>query len=167
MENSHIVEDPSKLSVSQKVLSAVKPKYFCEKKSDELHSKWASTVHQLASKRTVNHVHTTLEKNFIALFVQGVPLIFPHHDKKAKNMNSIFWKLGKAQKMKWRWLFHQRVVGKKIWFFRPPMMSFAFLDMIFGGKGLQIDTYKPPKCIWSYHTHVVNTRWPYVYDMTK
>ena len=40
----------------------------------------------------------------------------------------------------------------------PPMMSFAFLDMIFGGKGLQIDTYKPPKCIWSYHTHVVNTR---------
>ena len=60
----------------------------------------------------------------------------------------------------WRWLFHQRGVGKKIWFFRPPMMSFAFLDMIFGGKGLQIDTYKPPKCIWSYHTHVVNTSWP-------
>ena len=80
MENSHIFEDPSKLSVSQKVLSAVKPKYFCEKKSDELHSKCASTVHRLASKRTVNHVHTTLEKNFIALFVQGVPLIFPHHD---------------------------------------------------------------------------------------
>ena len=46
---------------------------------------------------------------------------------------------------------------EKIWFFRPPMMSFAFLDMIFGGKGLQIDTYKPPKCIWSYHTHMVNT----------
>ena len=42
-------------------------------------------------------------------------------------------------------------------FLDPPMMSFAFLDMIFGGKGLQIDTYKPPKCIWSYHTHVVNT----------
>ena len=82
MENSHIFEDPSKLSVSQKVLSAVKPKYFCEKKSDELHSKCASTVHRLASKRTVNHVHTTLEKNFIALFVQGVPLIFPHHDSK-------------------------------------------------------------------------------------
>ena len=80
MENSHIFEDPSKLSVSQKVLSVVKPKYFCEKKSDELHSKCASTVHRLASKRTVNHVHTTLEKNFIALFVQGVPLIFPHHD---------------------------------------------------------------------------------------
>ena len=62
--------------------------------------------------------------------------------------------------MKWRWLFHQAVVGKKIWFFRPPMMSFAFLGMIFGGKGLQIDTYKHPKCIWSYHTHVVNTSWP-------
>ena len=80
MENSHIFEDPSKLSVSQKVLSAVKPKYFCEKKSDEFHSKCASTVHRLASKRTVNHVHTTLEKNFMELFVQGVPLIFPHHD---------------------------------------------------------------------------------------
>ena len=80
MENSHIFEDPSKLSVSQKVLSAVKPKYFCEKKSGELHSKCAITVHRLASKRTVNHVHTTLEKHFIALFVQGVPLIFPHHD---------------------------------------------------------------------------------------
>ena len=87
MENSHIFEDPSKLSVSQKVLSAVKPKYFCEKKSDELHSKCASTVHRLASKRTVNHVHTTLEKKFIALFVQGVPLIFPHHDNKL----SIIW----------------------------------------------------------------------------
>ena len=85
MENSHIFEDPSKLSVSQKVLSAVKPKYFCEKKSDELHSKCASTVHRLASKRTVNHVHTTLEKNFIALFVQGVPLIFPHHDTQFLN----------------------------------------------------------------------------------
>ena len=81
MENSHIFEVPSKLSVSQKVLSVVKPKYFCEEKSDELHAKCASTVHRLASKRTVNHVHTTLEKKkFIALFVQGVPLIFPHYD---------------------------------------------------------------------------------------
>ena len=65
-----------------------------------------------------------------------------------------------ACKFIWRWLFHQRPVDTKKWFFRPPMMSFAFLDMIFGGKGLQIDTYKPLKCIWSYHTHVVNTRWP-------
>ena len=89
MENSHIFEDPSKLSVSQKVLSAVKPKYFCEKKSDELHSKCASTVHRLASKRTVNHVHTTLEKNFIALFVQGVPLIFPHHDSVAQKLTDL------------------------------------------------------------------------------
>ena len=66
----------------------------------------------------------------------------------------------KLENVRWRWLFHQQVVGKKIWFFRPPMMSFAFLDMVFEGKGLEIDTYKPPKCIWSYHTHVVNTRWP-------
>ena len=65
-----------------------------------------------------------------------------------------------AQKPIWRWLFHQRPVDTKNGFFDPPMMSFAFLGMIFGGKGLEIDTYKPPKCICSYHTHVVNTRWP-------
>ena len=29
------------------------------------------------------------------------------------------------------------------------MMSFAFLDMIFGGKGLEIGTYKPQNDIWS------------------
>ena len=38
-------------------------------------------------------------------------------------------------------------------------MSFGFLDVIFGGKELEIDTYKPPKRIWSYNTHVVNARW--------
>ena len=27
-------------------------------------------------------------------------------------------------------------------------------------KGLEIDTHKPPKFIWSYQTHAVNTRWP-------
>ena len=47
--------------------------------------------------------------------------------------------------------------GKKKWFSRPPEMSFGFLDVIFGGKGLEIDTYKPPNFIWSYHTHMVNT----------
>ena len=36
-------------------------------------------------------------------------------------------------------------------------MSFGFLDVIFGGKGLEIDTYKSPNFIWSYHTHMVNT----------
>ena len=92
MENFHNFEDPSKLSVSQKVLSAVKPKYFCEKKSDELHSECASTVHRLASKRTVNHVHTTLEKIFIALFVQRVPLIFAHHDSDSEVLfKSLEW----------------------------------------------------------------------------
>ena len=40
-------------------------------------------------------------------------------------------------------------------------MSFGFLDVIFGEKGLEIDTYKPPKFIWSCHTHMVNTTcWP-------
>ena len=48
----------------------------------------------------------------------------------------------------WRWLFHQLPVGQKKWFCRPPAMSFGFLDVIFGGKGLEIDTYKPPNFIW-------------------
>ena len=34
-------------------------------------------------------------------------------------------------------------------------MSFGFFDVIFGGKGLEIDTYEPPNFIWSYHTHTV------------
>ena len=37
------------------------------------------------------------------------------------------------------------------------MMSFGFFDVIFWGKELEIDTYKPPNFIWSYHTHMVNT----------
>ena len=39
---------------------------------------------------------------------------------------------------------------EKIWFLRSYMMSFAFMHVIFGEKGLEIDTYKYPKCIWSY-----------------
>ena len=43
-------------------------------------------------------------------------------------------------------------------FFGPPMMSFAFLDMIFVGKGFEINTYKPLKIyLVMSHTHVVNT----------
>ena len=60
----------------------------------------------------------------------------------------------------WRWLFHQSTVDTKKWFFRPPVMSFGFFYEIFGGKGLEIDTYKPPNFIWSYHTHMANTCWP-------
>ena len=33
-------------------------------------------------------------------------------------------------------------------FFRHPVMSFGFLDVIFGGKVLEIDTYEPPNFIW-------------------
>ena len=36
----------------------------------------------------------------------------------------------------------------KKWFSRPPVMSFWFLDVIIGKKGLEIDTYKPPNFIW-------------------
>ena len=60
--------------------------------------------------------------------------------------------------MIWRWLFHQLTVDAKKWFFGPPVMSFGFLDVIFGGKGLEINTYKPPNFIWSYHTHM-KTPW--------
>ena len=37
------------------------------------------------------------------------------------------------------------------------MMSFAFLDMIFGGKGLEIDTYKPQN-VFGHITHMWSTR---------
>ena len=37
-------------------------------------------------------------------------------------------------------------------------MRFGFLDGIFGEKGLEIDTYNPPKFIWSYHIHICGTR---------
>ena len=36
----------------------------------------------------------------------------------------------------------------KKWFSRPPAMSFGFLDVILGGKAIEIDTYKPPNFIW-------------------
>ena len=79
-----------------------------------------------------------------------------------------FWLLFVTKNCIWRWLFHQLPVDTKKWFFRPPTMSFGFLDVIFGEKGLEIDTYKHPKFVWSYHTHIVNTTcWPYVCDMTK
>ena len=52
--------------------------------------------------------------------------------------------------------------------FFNPVMSFGFLDVIFGGKGLEIDAYKPQTsfgCI----THIWSTWlcWPYVCDKTK
>ena len=80
VENIHIFKDPSKVSANQKQVYAVNRKYFCEKMSDELHSKCVRTVHRSASKRTFNHLHTTHEKNFIPIFHQGVPLIFTYHD---------------------------------------------------------------------------------------
>ena len=48
---------------------------------------------------------------------------------------------------------------EKMKVFSTPVMSFGFLDVIFGVKGLGIDTYKPLKFIWSYHKHMVNTTW--------
>ena len=64
-----------------KMLSAVNLKYFHEEKYDQLHSKCVETAYQSASKRTFNHVHTTLEKKVRPIFDrQGVPLIITHHD---------------------------------------------------------------------------------------
>ena len=49
--------------------------------------------------------------------------------------------------------------GKKMFFStRHDEVSISAHDI--WGKGLEIDTHKPPKCIWSYQTHAVNTRWP-------
>ena len=49
--------------------------------------------------------------------------------------------------------------GKKMFFStRHDEVSISGHDI--WGKGLEIDTHKPPKCIWSYQTHAVNTRWP-------
>ena len=45
-------------------------------------------------------------------------------------------------------------------FFDIPWWVLHFLTWYLGGKGLEIDTYKPPKFIWSYHTHMVNACWP-------
>ena len=41
--------------------------------------------------------------------------------------------------------------------FSTPMMNFAFLDMVFRGNGLEIDTYKPQN-VFDHISHVVNTR---------
>ena len=49
--------------------------------------------------------------------------------------------------------------GKKMFFStRHDEVSISGHDI--WGKRLEIDTHKPPKCIWSYQTHAVNTRWP-------
>ena len=46
---------------------------------------------------------------------------------------------------KWRWLFHQLTVDTKKWFFRPPVMSFGFLDVIFWGEGTWDRYLQAPK----------------------
>ena len=38
-------------------------------------------------------------------------------------------------------------------------MTYAFQTIIFGIKGLEMDTYKPPKRMRSYHTHGVSNCW--------
>ena len=44
-------------------------------------------------------------------------------------------------------------------FFRTPEMTYVLQTMILGIKGLEMDTYKPPKRMRSYHTHGVNNCW--------
>ena len=66
-----------------------------------------------------------------------------------------------SKSYQWRWLFHQRGLGTtKKNFSTPPIISLASLDMLFWRKWFEIDPHKPPKCIWSYHEHMINTRWP-------
>ena len=51
--------------------------------------------------------------------------------------------------MTWRWLFQPSNTGKKNRFFLGPEANMKFKTMIFGGKELQIGTYKPPVMIWA------------------
>ena len=65
-----------------------------------------------------------------------------------------------SSKWIWTWLFQEPFPAPKKWFFLPPLMSFRFQVMIFGMKGLEMDTYKPPKLILWYSQHMVSTSWP-------
>ena len=113
------------------------------------------------------HEITILHRNFVCFSIfsefticQPILILQFHEKIDEQYLCKIFFK-HICKITIWRWLFHQLTVGTKKWFFRPPVMSFGFLDVIFGGKGLEIDTYKPPNFIWSYHIHMVNTScWP-------
>ena len=48
---------------------------------------------------------------------------------------------------------------EKIWFFRPPEMTYIFQTIMIRIKGLEMDAYKPPKRVRSYHTHGANSCW--------
>ena len=56
-----------------------------------------------------------------------------------------------------RWLLRKRTSDEKKMFFRPLMMSFGFLDVIFWEKGHEIDTYKPSN-LSGHITHIWSTR---------
>ena len=49
---------------------------------------------------------------------------------------------------------------RKQLFFSTPHDELCVSGTDIWGKGLEINIYKHPMCIWSYHTCVVNTRWP-------
>ena len=59
---------------------------------------------------------------------------------------------------KWRWLFHQRVVGKKIWFF-PPEASIGRMIKPLGMRRLQTCSSKSTMFDYTCDEHVVKTRW--------
>ena len=59
----------------------------------------------------------------------------------------------------WRWLFHQRPVGKKIWFSPPPEASIGRMIKPLGMRRVQTSSSKPPMLDYTCDEHVVNTRW--------
>ena len=62
-------------------------------------------------------------------------------------------------------IYWQSTVDTKKWFFRPPpVMSFGFLDVIFGRKRFEIDTYKPPKFVWLFSTLLLFEGWTLIWS---
>ena len=55
------------------------------------------------------------------------------------------------------WLFHQRPVGKKIWFSPPPEASIGRMIKPLGMRRVQTSSSKPPMLDYTCDEHVVNT----------
>ena len=88
------------------------------------------------------------------------PLLHFSQRAKVRRNRTLAYLFTNPNKMKMKVIIPSIHCRHKKWFFQPPVMSFGFLDVIFWGKGLEIDIYKPPNFIWSYHIHMVNVCWP-------
>ena len=75
-----------------------------------------------------------------------------------------------CKKYKWRWLFHQRVVGKKMWFFPPPEASIGRMIKPLGMRRVQTSSSNPPMLDYPKNQRfltifslLVNSCWPHVH----